>query len=128
MLASGLIKPLANFRSLFTFFDRLGCPRENDKVEPATNEGYAMQSIQFSEDQFQRLSAVAHAAGYQDVSAFIASFADDPIEDPRGNVANAQLRENVAAMERGEAEIDAGGGQDMKAAIVEIANKYDLNI
>ena len=85
-----------------------------------------MQSIQFPEDQFQRLSAVAHAAGYQDVSTFIASFADDPIKDPRGKIADAQLRENVTAMERGEAEIDAGGGQDMKEAIVEIANKCDL--
>ena len=87
-----------------------------------------MQNIQLPEDQFQKLSAVAQAAGYQDVSAFIASFADEPVKDPRGSVADTQLRENVAAMERGEAEIDAGGGQDMKEALVEIADKYDLNI
>ena len=87
-----------------------------------------MQNIQLPDDQFQKLSAMAHAAGYQDVSAFIASFADEPIADPRGDVSEVQLRENVAAMERGEAEIDAGGGQDMKEALDEIADKYDLNI
>ncbi len=87
-----------------------------------------MQNIQLSDDQFQKLSAVARAAGYQDVPAFIASFADEPIADPRGEVSEAQLRENVAAMERGEAELDAGGGQNMKEALVEIAGKYGLKI
>ena len=53
---------------------------------------------------------------------------DDPVEDPQGNVSNAKLRENVATMQRGEAEIDAGGRQDMKEALIEIADKYDLNI
>ena len=87
-----------------------------------------MQNIQLPDDQFQRLSLLAQAAGYQDVSAFIASFADDPIEDPRGTLTDTQLQENVAAMECGDAEIDADGGHDMKKAIVEIADKYDLNI
>ncbi len=87
-----------------------------------------MQNIQLSDDQFQRLSALAHAAGYQDVPAFIASFADEPTADPRGDVANSQLQKNVAAMERGETEIDSGGGQDMKEALVEIAGKYNLKI
>ena len=87
-----------------------------------------MQNIQLSDDQFERLSAIATAAGYQDVPAFIASFANDPIADPRGDVSEAQLRENVTAMQRGEADIDAGTGQDIKEAIVKIANKYKLNI
>ena len=87
-----------------------------------------MQNIQLPDDQFQKLSVVAQAAGYADVPAFIASLAGEPIEDPRGTLSDAQLRENVAAMECGEAEIEAGGGQDMKDAIVEIAGKYDLNI
>ena len=86
-----------------------------------------MQNIQLPEDQFQRLVVVAQAAGYQDVSAFVASFAAEPIEDPRGNLDDTQLRENVAAMERGEAEIDAGGGQEIKEALREIADQYDLN-
>jgi len=87
-----------------------------------------MQNIQLPDDQFQRLSLLAQAAGYQDVSAFIASFADDPIEDPRGTLAETQLQKNIAAMECGDAEIDAGDGHDMKKAIVEIAGKYGLNI
>ncbi len=97
-------------------------------AKEAMDEIAAKFGFELPEDQFQRLSAVAHAAGYQDVLAFITSFADDPIEDPRGNLTETQLRDNVAAMERGEAEIDAGGGQEMKQALVEIADKYDLNI
>ena len=87
-----------------------------------------MPDIQFSDDQFQRLYAIAMAAGYQDVSAFIASFADEPIEDPRGSLSEEQLRKNVAAMERGEQEIDGGGGHEMRDAIIEISVKHDLNI
>lgn len=87
-----------------------------------------MPNIQLPDDQFQALSAMALAAGYQDVPAFIASFVGEPTDDPRGTLTDAQLRENVAVMERGEAEIDAGGGQDMKEALVEIAKKHDLDI
>ena len=87
-----------------------------------------MPHIELPDDQFQRLMAIAHAAGYDDVPAFIASFADDPIEDPRGTPTGEQLRENVVAMERGEADIAANGGTDMKEAIIDIAAKYDLDI
>ena len=87
-----------------------------------------MQSIDLSDEQYHRLSVVAEAAGYQDVPAFIASFADELVADPRGELSDEVLRANVAAMQRGEAEIDAGGGQDMKDAIVEIADKYNLNV
>ena len=87
-----------------------------------------MPNIQVSDDQFRRLSAAAQAAGFQDVSAFIASFADDPVEDPRGSLDDEQLRKNVETMERGEAETDAGGGHDMKGAIIEIADKYGLDV
>jgi len=87
-----------------------------------------MPNIQVSDDQFRRLSAAALAAGFQDVSAFVAYFADESVEDPRGSLSEAQLRQNVAAMERGEAELDAGGGQDMKNAISEIADKYGLDV
>ena len=48
-------------------------------------------------------------------------------DDQFQRLSEIQLRENVAAMERGEAEIDAGGGHDMKEALVEIADKYNLN-
>ena len=84
--------------------------------------------IEFPEDQFQQLSAVAHAAGYKDLPSFMASFINQPIEDPRGKLNDEQIRENVAAMERGEAEIAAGDGHNMKDAIVEIAEKYELDI
>lgn len=87
-----------------------------------------MQNIQLPDEQFQRLSVLAHAAGYQDVSAFIASIADESIDDPRRTLSEEKLRENVLVMERGEKEIDAGGGHDMKAAIIEIAGKCDLDI
>lgn len=87
-----------------------------------------MPQIEFPEDQFQQLSAVAHAAGYKDLPAFMASFISQPIEDPRSTLTDEQLRENVAAMERGEAEIAAAGGHNMKDAIVEIADKYELDI
>jgi len=87
-----------------------------------------MTNIQLPDDQFQQLSKVAHAAGYQDVSAFIGSFANEPFDDPRGKLSEDQLRENVAFMERGEAELDAGGGHNLRDAIIEIATKYDLKI
>ena len=87
-----------------------------------------MHNIQVPDDQYQRLSALAQAAGYQDVSAFIASCADVPVEDPRGTLVDEQLRVNVGKIQRGEEEIEACGGQNMKDAIVEIAGKHGLNI
>ena len=87
-----------------------------------------MPNIEFPDEQFQRLTLVAQAAGFTDVSAFIASFANEPIEDPRGMPSDEELRDNVAAMERGETEIATGGGHDMKNAMTEIADKYGLNI
>jgi hypothetical protein len=87
-----------------------------------------MPNIQISDAQYQRLSALAHAAGYQDVLAFIASCTDVPVQDPRGALAEVQLLENVAKIHRGEKEIESGGGQNMKDAIVEIAGKHGLNI
>ncbi len=87
-----------------------------------------MPNIQISDAQFQRLSALAQAAGYQDVTGFIASIADVPVQDPRETLSEAQLRENVAKIQRGEEEIESGGGQNMKEAIIEIAEKHGLNI
>jgi thioredoxin-like negative regulator of GroEL len=85
-----------------------------------------MPNIQISDEHFQRLSLVAQAAGYQDVSAFIASFASEPVDDPRGPIDEDQLRKNVDAMEPGEAEIAATGGHYMKETLTVIASKYGL--
>lgn len=87
-----------------------------------------MHNIQIPDEQFQRLFTLAQAAGYRDVDAFIASFMDEPVDDPRATISEEQLRANVAAMEYGEADIKAGRGVDMKDAIQEIAKKHGLNI
>jgi len=87
-----------------------------------------MPNIELPDDQFRRLTAVAHAAGFDDVPGFIASFADDPIQDPRGTITDQQLRDNVAVMNLGDTDIATNGGIDMKEAILEIADKYDLDM
>ncbi len=87
-----------------------------------------MPNIQVTDAQYQRLSALAQAAGFQDVSAFIASCAEVQVDDPRGTLPEDQIRENVSQIQRGETEIENGGGQKMKDAIVEIAGKHGLNV
>lgn len=87
-----------------------------------------MQTIQLPDEQFQRLASLAQAAGYGDVDGLLASLAAEPIEDPRGLLTEEQLRESVARMEQGEADIEAGKGREMKDALNEIADKYGLKI
>ncbi len=87
-----------------------------------------MQNIQLPDDQYQKLTVVAQAAGYEDVPAFIRALADEPTEDPRGPLTEKELRESVAMIERGNAEIAAGGGMDAEEAFGKIAKKHGFSI
>jgi len=87
-----------------------------------------MQNIQLPDDQYQKLTVVAQAAGYEDVPAFISALADEPTEDPLGPLTKKELRKSVAMIERGNAEIAAGGGVDAEEAFDKIAKKHGFSI
>ncbi len=87
-----------------------------------------MQTIQIPDDQFEKLTTVVQAAGYVDVSAFIHAMADEPTEDPRGPLSEEELRESIAMIERGNAEIEAGGGMDAEEAFQKIGEKHGFKL
>ncbi len=87
-----------------------------------------MQNIQLPDAQYQKLTVVAQAASYEDVPAFIRALADEPTEDPRGPLTDKELRESVAMIERGNAEIAAGGGMDAEEAFGKVAKKHGFSI
>jgi len=87
-----------------------------------------MQNIQLPDDQYQKLTVVAQAAGYEDVPAFISALANEPTEDPRRPLSEKELRESVAMIERGNVEIAAGGGMDAEEAFGKIAKKHGFSI
>ena len=87
-----------------------------------------MQNIQLPDDQYQKLTIVAQAAGYEDVPAFISALAEEPTEDPCGTLTEQELRESVEMIERGNAEIEAGGGMDVEEAFDKIAKKHGLSV
>jgi hypothetical protein len=76
--------------------------------------------IDISPEHYERLVHQAKVAGYMNLDAFIAALAEEPTEDPRGPLTTESLRESVAECERGIAEIEAGGGQDVREALLEL--------
>ncbi len=87
-----------------------------------------MHKIQFPDDQYQRRSALAQAAGDPDVSAFIAAGIGVPCKGPRGTLVDDHRRVHVAMIPHGEPAVVSSEGQNMKTAIVNIAGKHGLNI
>ena len=87
-----------------------------------------MQNIQIPDDQFEKLAAAAQAAGYDDVPALISAIAGEPIEDPRGELSEEELRESMEMIRRGEEDIGAGRTQPLREALEEIAQKSGLKI
>ncbi len=90
-------------------------------------ENIGMPNIPLSDDQYKKLTIVAKAAGYEDVPAFIGALANEPSPDPRGPLSEKELLESAAMIERGNAEIEAGGGMDAEEAFRKIAEKHGLS-
>lgn len=59
-----------------------------------------MPTIQLPDDQYQRLTSVAHEAGYSDVQSFIASFTEEPSSD--SSALNQLLNDRIKAVEHGD--------------------------
>ena len=83
---------------------------------------------QIPDEQFQKLTIVALAAGYEDVPALIASLAEEAVDDPLGTVSAEQLQQSLAQCNRSMAEFDAGRGQDAEEAFLNLGRErgYDL--
>ena len=87
-----------------------------------------MRNIQLPDDQYDKLAAVAQAAGYEDVAAFVSALAGDAVEDPRGTLNEDELAASLAMIRDSEADIAAGRTQDMREALKQIAEKHGLSI
>ena len=87
-----------------------------------------MQNIQISDDQFEKLAAVAQAAGYDDVPALISAIAGEPIEDPRGPLSEEELAASLEMIRQSEADIAAGRTRDMREALLEIGKKHGFDL
>ncbi len=87
-----------------------------------------MHTIQLSDDQFEKLSTVVKVAGYEDVPSFLAAIADEPTEDPCGELSETELRESVEMIRRGNAAIEAGEGIDAEEAFRKIGEKHGFDI
>lgn len=79
--------------------------------------------IDIPSEHYERLGRHATAAGFANVEAFIVALAGEPTDDPRGPLAEDELRQSAADCERGIAEIEAGGGQDLRHALLEIGRQ-----
>ena len=98
---------------------------------PLTNCRLVWQNsymYQIPDEQFQKLTIVAHAAGYEDVPALITSLAEEAVDDPRGTLSPEQLQQSLAQCDRSMAEFDAGRGRDAEEAFLEFGRDrgYDL--
>jgi predicted transcriptional regulator len=87
-----------------------------------------MQNIQIPDDQFEKLTVIAQAAGYDDVPAFVKALADEPIEDPRGTLSEEERAASLEMIRESEADIAAGRTQDMREGLRQIAEKRGLTI
>jgi len=85
--------------------------------------------IDIPQDQFDKLSERAVAAGFGSVPAFLQALANSPVVDPRGTeLSEQQLRESVAMIERGNSQIDVGEGVDLDDALRKIAEKHGFQV
>ncbi|MEN1680596.1 MAG: hypothetical protein AAGJ46_13490 [Planctomycetota bacterium] len=84
--------------------------------------------LSIPDDQYQRLSDRAQAAGYASVPALIEALSSTPTEDPRGPLTATQLDESLAELEAADAQIDAGEDVEAEAAFQQIASKHGLKL
>jgi hypothetical protein len=79
--------------------------------------------IDISSEHYERLVHQAKAAGYVNLEGFIAALAEEPTADPRGPLTEDALRESAAECERGIAQIEAGGGRDVREALLTLGRE-----
>ncbi len=84
--------------------------------------------MQIPDEQYEKLTVVAHAAGYEDVPAFMKALADEPTEDPRGPLSETELAASLEMIRKSEEDIAAGRTQDMREGLRQIAEKHGLTI
>ncbi|MEM8946682.1 MAG: hypothetical protein AAGD11_16025 [Planctomycetota bacterium] len=82
-----------------------------------------MQHIPIADEQYQKLSIAAQAAGFADVAAFISSLAEEPTEDPRETLTDQQLAASAAECDASMAEFEDGKGRDAIDALKDMAQK-----
>ena len=74
-------------------------------------------------DKVEKLTEVAIAAGYADASALIDAIAEEPTEDPRGPMSEAELRESAEDCNRINEQMKAGSERDAFEALRELGQK-----
>lgn len=79
--------------------------------------------IDVSAEHYDGLARHAAAAGYGNVEAFIAALANEPTADPRGALSEEELRRSAADCDSGIKAIEAGGGRDLREAILELGRQ-----
>lgn len=84
--------------------------------------------VEFSQDVYNQLQERAAAAGFADVASFVVALVEDMATDPRGSLSDEELRDSIAACERGESQIKAGQCHDMREALLQIGRDFGLEL
>lgn len=82
--------------------------------------------IVIPDEQYEKLTERAVAAGYADVPSLIEALAIEPIDDPRGVLNEEALQQSVTELEAAEASIEAGLGIDAEEALHRVAERHGL--
>ncbi len=80
------------------------------------------------DEQYQKLTTAALAAGYDDVSAFISSLADDAAEVRSESLGEAEVAASESRICRGEEDLAAGRTQEMQAALLALGEKRGYSL
>jgi len=87
-----------------------------------------MQTIQMPDDQFEKLTTVVQAAGYDDVPAFINALTDEVTVRQQAPMSKEQLAASEAMLRCGEADLAAGRTQDMRDALLALGEKRGYSL
>jgi len=74
-------------------------------------------------EQVEKLTEVAVAAGFADASALIDAIAEEPTEDPRGLLSETELRESAADCVRIHEQMKTGAERDAHEALGQLGKK-----
>jgi len=79
--------------------------------------------IDVSAEHYAGLVRRAVAAGYGNVEALLAALANEPTADPRGKLSEDEVRRSAAECDCGIQAIEAGGGHDLRDAMLELGRQ-----
>ncbi len=80
------------------------------------------------DEQYQQLSTAAQAAGYNDVSAFISSLANDAAVIRSESLSEAEIAASESRICRGEEDLAAGRTQEMQEALQALGEKRGYSL